>query len=181
LEIVSSVPKLPETPNNFYFVAPPNKTFIWNLFRLSRNSQKAIELDPACGEAYTALGEIEENYDRNLPAAEANLLRGITLRPNNPLAETSYGIYLAAMNRPDEAVAHIRRAVRLDPLSFFTNRILGSALYFDRQYDESLHYLKFAAELTPERADLTHDWMVLVYEKKGMFPQAVDARPLGYE
>jgi TolB-like protein/DNA-binding winged helix-turn-helix (wHTH) protein len=137
-------------------------------------AKRAIELDPAGGEAYSALGDIE-TFERNWPAAERDLLRGIALRPNNPLAETGYGIYLAAMNRPEEAVTHMRRAVKLDPLSFFTNRLLGSALYFNRQFDESLHYLQLAAELEPDHADLAQEWMTLDYEKKGMLPQAVDA------
>ena len=146
--------------------------------RLSKayaNAKRAIELDPECGEAYTAVGEIELMNEHNFATAQSDMLRGITLRPNNPLAETTYGIYLIAMNRTEEAVTHMRRAVKLDPLSFITNRLLGSALYFDRQYDESLHSLQLAAELNPDRADLAQDWMTLVYEEKGMFPQAVDA------
>jgi TolB-like protein/DNA-binding winged helix-turn-helix (wHTH) protein len=143
--------------------------------RATAAAKRAIELDPAGGEAYTALGEIETNYERNWTAAEGNLLRGIALRPNNSLAETAYGVYLAAMNRPEEAVTHMRRAVKLDPLSLITNRLLGSALYFNRQYDESLHYLQLAAELEPDHADLAEGWMSLVYEKKGMLPQAVEA------
>jgi TolB-like protein/DNA-binding winged helix-turn-helix (wHTH) protein len=137
-------------------------------------AKRAIELDPAGGEAYSALGDIE-TFERNWAAAEGNLLRGIALRPNNSLAETGYGVYLAAMNRPGEAVIHMRRAVKLDPLSFITNRLLGSALYINRQFDESLHYLQLAAELDPDHADLAQEWITLVYEKKGMFPQAVEA------
>ena len=145
------------------------------LSRAYLNAKRAIELDPDCGEAYTALGEIELLQERNFSAAQSDMLRGITLRPSNPLAETAYGVYLLVMNRTEEAVTHMRKAVQLDPLSFLTNRLLGSALYFDRRYDESLHSLQLAAELNPERADFALNWMMLVYEEKGMFPQAVDA------
>jgi TolB-like protein/DNA-binding winged helix-turn-helix (wHTH) protein/Tfp pilus assembly protein PilF len=138
-------------------------------------AKRAIEIDPASGEAYTALGAVETVYERNWPAAERDLLRGIALRPNSSLAETEYSIYLDAMNRPEEAVTHMRRAWKLDPLSFLTNRLLGSALYFARHYDEALHYLQQAAELEPDRADLAQSWMTLVYEKKGMLPEAVKA------
>jgi TolB-like protein/DNA-binding winged helix-turn-helix (wHTH) protein/Flp pilus assembly protein TadD len=138
-------------------------------------AKRAIEIDPASGEAYTALGAIETAYEHNWPAAERDLLHGIALRPNSSVAETQFAIYLDAMNRPEEAVARMRRARELDPLSFMTNRLLGSALYFARNYDEALRYLQQAAELEPERADLAQNWMTLVYEKKGMLPEAVKA------
>jgi tetratricopeptide (TPR) repeat protein len=138
-------------------------------------AKRAIEIDPASGEAYTALGAVETTYEHNWPAAERDLLRGIALRPNSSFAETNYAVYLDAMNRPEEAVARMRRARTLDPLSFMTNRLLGSALYFARDYDEALNYLQQAAELEPDRADLAQDWITLVYEKKGMLPEAVKA------
>ena len=137
-------------------------------------ANRAIEIDPASGEAYSALGTIETT-ERNWPAAERDLLRGIQLRPNNALAEMQYAIYLDAMNRPQEAVTHMQRALTLDPLSFSSNRLLGSMLYFARDYDQSMHYLQQAAELDPERGDLAQNWMTLIFEKKGMFPEAVKA------
>jgi TolB-like protein/DNA-binding winged helix-turn-helix (wHTH) protein/Tfp pilus assembly protein PilF len=138
-------------------------------------AKRAIEIDPASSEAYTALGTIETFYGHDWSAAEQDLLRGIALGPNSSLAEAHYAIYLDAMNRPEEAVTRMRRALKLDPLSFITNRLLGSALYFARHYDEALHYLQQAAELEPDRADLAQNWMSLVYEKKGMLPEAMEA------
>lgn len=138
-------------------------------------AKRAIELDPASGEAYTALGDIETLYERDWAAAEPDELRGIALNPNNPMAELGYANYLAAMNRPVEAVSHARRALKLDPLSFITNRHLGSVLYFARHYDEALHYLQLAVEMQPDHARLAQDWMSLVYEQKGMLSEAVQA------
>jgi len=101
-------------------------------------AKRALELDPENGEAYTALGGIETTYERNWAAAERDLTKGIELSPNDSLAELHYAIYLDAMNRPEEAVTHMRRALVLDPLSFFMTRHLGSVLFFARHYDEAL-------------------------------------------
>ena len=145
------------------------------LSKATASARRAIELNANCGQAYTALGGIEMFYQRDWAAAQADLLRGIALNPNNPLAETEYGVYLIAMDRTAEAVTHMRRGVKLDPLSFITNRLLGSALYFDRQYGESSRSLQLAAELDPDRADLAQNWLTLVYEQQGDFSRAVEA------
>ena len=42
----------------------------------------------------------------------AILQRGIALSPNYSLAEMEYSLYLDAMNRSEEAVAHIGEATR---------------------------------------------------------------------
>jgi tetratricopeptide (TPR) repeat protein len=102
------------------------------------------------------------------------LLRGIALSPSNSFAELKYSIYLDAVNRPEDAVAHMRRALELDPLSFFMNRHLGSTLYFARHYDEALHYLQRAREMEPDKAaGFVEGWASGVYEKKGMQDEAV--------
>jgi predicted YcjX-like family ATPase len=49
--------------------------------------------------------------------------------------------HLDAVNRAEEAVTHMRRALQMDPASFLMNRHLGSTLFFARHYDEALHYV----------------------------------------
>jgi TolB-like protein/DNA-binding winged helix-turn-helix (wHTH) protein len=137
-------------------------------------AKRAIALDPACGRAYTALGTVEMFYELDWPAAGRDLERGIALSPNDSLAEMEYSLYLDAMNRPEEAVAHMRRALKLDPLSFLMTRHLGSALYLARQYDEALYYFKLALEMEPPAAGTVQDWMQQVYRKKGMQAEEVE-------
>jgi tetratricopeptide (TPR) repeat protein len=106
-------------------------------------------------------------------AAERNLLQAIELSPSDPLAEMHYALYLDAMNRPEDAVMHMRRALALDPLSFWINRQLGSVLYYARHYDEALYYLRRAGEIEPNRMNVVENWMSWIYEKKGMQDEAV--------
>jgi len=142
-------------------------------------AKRAIELDANSGEAYTALGAIDSDYLWDWPAAEQNLKRGIVVNPNSSLSELRYAIFLANVNRTEEAVTHMRRAAELDPLSFWANRHLGTALYFARHYDESLSCLKRAAELAPDQPALVAGWRSAIYEVQGKYDEAVDSELQG--
>jgi TolB-like protein len=135
-------------------------------------AQHAIQLDPRSGEAYAALGLIEMNYSKNWSAAGRDLENSIRLSPGNPLAEMQYSIYLDAVDRPEDAVTHMRQALRLDPLSFYMNRHLGSILYLARHYDEALYYLHRAVEMEPGKHSLADNWASRSYEESGRLEEA---------
>jgi TolB-like protein len=136
-------------------------------------AQRAIQLDPQNGEAYTELGSIQTIYLWDWTAAGQNLTRGIELNPNDAIAEFKYSVFLEAINRPSEAVRHMRRALVLDPLSFFMNRRLGVALYFARDYDAALVHLNRAAEMEHQPGSIDN-YISLIYEQKGQHDEAVD-------
>lgn len=135
-------------------------------------ARRAIELDPNNGEAYTELGSIQTIYDWDWPAAEQDLTRGIALNPNDPIAEFKYAVYLDAVDRPRDALTHMRRALQLDPLSFFMNRRLGVTLYLARDDDAALTQLRRAAEMENQSASVNY-YLSLVYEQKGQRDQAI--------
>ena len=139
-------------------------------------AKRAIELDPYSGEAYTALGAIDKLYLWDWNAAEQNLRKGIALSPGNSNAENWYAIYLLNVNRPEEAVEATRRAVALDPLSFWAYRNLGMALFYARRYDEALAALKRASEIAPDKSALfVEGWNSGIYEVQGRYADAVAA------
>jgi TolB-like protein/DNA-binding winged helix-turn-helix (wHTH) protein/Flp pilus assembly protein TadD len=135
-------------------------------------AQRAIQLDPQNGEAYTELGSAQTIYDWDWTAAEQNLTRGISLDPNDSIAEFKYAVYLDAVGRPQDAVAHMRHGLQLDPLSFLVNRRLGVALYYDRQYDAALTQLQRSAEMEHQPGSIDN-YLSLIYEQKGDHDQAV--------
>jgi TolB-like protein/DNA-binding winged helix-turn-helix (wHTH) protein/Tfp pilus assembly protein PilF len=135
-------------------------------------AQSAIQLDPQNGEAYTALGSVQTIYEWDWTAAEQNLTRGISLNPNDSIAEFKYAVYLDAAGRPQDAVTHMRRALQLDPLSFVVNRRLGATLYLARQYDAALAQLQRAAEME-RRPGSIDSYISLIYEQKGEHDEAV--------
>jgi DNA-binding winged helix-turn-helix (wHTH) protein/tetratricopeptide (TPR) repeat protein len=135
-------------------------------------AQRAVALDPQNGEGYAALGSIETTYEWNWVAAKYNLTRAIALNPSYSYGEMRYAVFLDAMNRPNEAIAHMRRALQLDPLSFLMNRHMGSTLFFARHYDEALYHLRRAGEMEPQ-SRVVENWVSWIYEKKGMRDEAV--------
>jgi tetratricopeptide (TPR) repeat protein len=137
-------------------------------------AQRAIQLDPQNGDAYTELGSIQTIYLWDWTAAEQSLTRGIALNPNDAIAEFKYAVFLDAVGRPQEAVTHMRRALQLDPLSFLMNRRLGATLYLARDYDAALAQLNRAAEMEDRHASVDYH-LALVYEQKGMHDQAVES------
>jgi TolB-like protein/DNA-binding winged helix-turn-helix (wHTH) protein len=150
-------------------IAPPAEL----MPRARAAARKAVQLDPDNGEAYTALGSIQTIYDWNFPEAEKNLLRGIALSPNYPLAEMKYAVLLDALGRTGEAVTHMRRALDLDPLSFFLTRRLGATLFYDRQYPQALEQLRAAQQMEPAYQVSVDYYVSLIDEAQHNYDQAV--------
>ena len=80
-------------------------------------AQKALEMDDSIGEAHATLGLIN-TYMWKWAEAERELKRAIELNPNYPTAHHWYSVVLNAIDRRrDEAMAEIKQAQQLDPLS----------------------------------------------------------------
>ena len=59
-------------------------------------------------------------FDFDWARADEGYRRALELNPNSAVAHDWYGlIYLSAMGRHDEAIAHVRRAKELDPLTAY--------------------------------------------------------------
>src|SRR5438874_1917115 len=79
---------------------------------------KALELDPDLAEAHTAMGKIHNFVDIDNQASIHEFERAIELKPNDATAHHWIGSGpLVNLGRFDEAMAHGKRAVELDPLS----------------------------------------------------------------
>ena len=113
---------------------------------------KALELDPMLSEAHSATASIlAREYEWQ--DAERYFRRAIDLDPNNVLAHLELGFHVLLMQgRVDEALEEMRWAVRLDPLSAYTNTEYGRALVWARQYDAAVDQLRIAITLDPSRA-----------------------------
>lgn len=137
-------------------------------------ARRAIELDPQNGQAYATLGLTQGVFEWNWAEGEENLKRGAALSPTNSNVQFEYANYLVGVNRTEEAVQHMRKALELDPQSFMMNRHLGTILYLARHYDEALTYLQQAEEMEPGKRASILGWRSMIYEKMGMRDKAVD-------
>src|SRR3989440_7538486 len=89
-------------------------------------AKKALRLDPNLAEAHVALREILNFYDIDLTGSIREFERAIELKPNYATAHHWLGAGpLVDLGRFDDAIAHGKRAIELDPLSPIMNADLG--------------------------------------------------------
>jgi TolB-like protein/DNA-binding winged helix-turn-helix (wHTH) protein/Flp pilus assembly protein TadD len=135
-------------------------------------AQKALGLDDGLADAHATLGFIKLVFDWDWSGAERELKRAVSLNASSSTAHISYGVFLTAMGRSNEAISETRKALELDPLTPTTNLQLGWVLYYARRYDESVAQLKKTLEAAP---DLGYANMELAwnYAEKHMYAEAV--------
>lgn len=110
---------------------------------------RALELDPALGEAYASLGILKLFFEWDWEGAEEALRRATELNPSDPHAFHHLANYLMAMDRRREAVAAREHAVELDPLNARTRITLGADLHAAGEPDRALAEFHHAARLDP--------------------------------
>ncbi|HET9532517.1 MAG TPA: protein kinase, partial [Blastocatellia bacterium] len=135
---------------------------------------KALSIDPRLAEAHTSLANMLTSYDLDFTAAEQEFKRALDLNPNYATAHQWYAEYLSAMGRHDEAIARIKRAQELDPLSLIINSVHGRILYSARFYDEAISQLLKSIQMD-QRFGPAYVFLCAAYQKKGLHDQAVSA------
>jgi len=108
---------------------------------------KALELDETLAEAHASLGDAHLHFDRDWEACKREHERALELDASYVTAHHWYGEYFIVMNRPDDALAEMREAVRLDPFSLVSNSQLAWALNLSRRYDEAIEQARKTLEL----------------------------------
>ena len=139
--------------------------------RAQAAAQKAIEIDPASGEAHASLA-LALSHQRNWAAAEIEFKRALQLSPGYANAHHWYGDYLSVVGRHEEAVSEAKRAFELDPLSPMINTWLGYRYYYARHYDEAMEQGRKILEFDPSFA-AAHLLLGQAYLQKGLHVQAI--------
>ncbi|HEY7160031.1 MAG TPA: tetratricopeptide repeat protein, partial [Acidobacteriota bacterium] len=135
---------------------------------------KALEIDESLAEAHITMAHVAVNFDWDWKAAEKEFKRGIALNPNYATGHQWYAIhYLMPIPRFNDALAELKEAQQLDPLSPLMTSFLGEALYFNRHYQEAEAECRKALELEPN-FPVAHWHLGLIYEQKGQYDQAIE-------
>jgi len=111
---------------------PPLETAVARS-RLETSADRALALDSTLAEVHAARA-LSYHFEWRWDDAEREYLRAIDLNPRYATAHQWYGEHLAKTGRGAEAVASMRRALELDPLSLVIRNDLGLVLMLDRQY-----------------------------------------------
>jgi TolB-like protein/DNA-binding winged helix-turn-helix (wHTH) protein/Flp pilus assembly protein TadD len=133
---------------------------------------KALELDSTLGEAHNSLAFLLDGFDWDLDAGGKEFRRAIELNPGYATAHHWYAWHLSLLGRYDEAIAEMKKAESLDPLSLIINADLAELLVLAHSYDESILQSRKAIEMDPNFA-LAHNQLAQAYLQKHMYDEAV--------
>jgi Flp pilus assembly protein TadD len=112
-------------------------------------AQKALQIDDSIGEAHATLG-LANTYSWRWVEAERDLKRAIELNPNYPTAYHWYSVLLNNAGRYDEAMAAIKRAQQLDPLSGIIGINVGIIYLAKRDPNSAAVEFKRIVEFDPK-------------------------------
>ncbi|HET9531419.1 MAG TPA: winged helix-turn-helix domain-containing protein [Blastocatellia bacterium] len=127
-------------------------------------AMKAVELDDSLAEAHSRLGIAKETLHWDWAGADKELKRALELDPNSYAVNFDYYGFLVHAGRPDEALAHARRAQEL------IGRGHGSEAYVylhKREYDKAIELL-----LNTQNPRVGNQ-LAEAYLGKGMYGEAI--------
>jgi eukaryotic-like serine/threonine-protein kinase len=134
---------------------------------------RALELDDSLAEAHAAFGAYLTEYEYDRVNGEKEYRRAIELNPNYATARQWFALdILASSKRFDEALAELKLAQELDPLSPVIATNYGDTLVYARRYDEAIAQYKRTLALDPNFA-FAHYALGWVYGLKGMYSEAI--------
>jgi TolB-like protein/DNA-binding winged helix-turn-helix (wHTH) protein/Flp pilus assembly protein TadD len=153
---------------DYFRVFPARQAFP----RAKAAALKALELNAELAEAHNCLAFARHAFDWDWAAAEQAYTRGLEISPDFATARHWYGFSLGMLGRVDDALAEVRRAQELDPLSLIINTHLGLMLYWARRYDEAIEQLWQTLEMESNFA-AAHSHLGWVYEQKAMPEESI--------
>jgi adenylate cyclase len=135
-------------------------------------AEKAVELDDTLAEAHTSLASVFFiNFENTQSVKEFE--RAISLNPNYATAHEWYGVgLLSALGEFDKAIAEVKRALELDPISPIISTDLGTVYTLARRYDEAIAQLRDTVEMNPQFYG-GHRFLGWALELKGATGEAI--------
>jgi TolB-like protein/DNA-binding winged helix-turn-helix (wHTH) protein/Tfp pilus assembly protein PilF len=136
----------------------------------------ALRLNDRLAEAHVSLGFVRWIYDADWAGAETEFRRAIELSPGFSEGHHMHAHVLQQTGHLDEALAAMKLASSLDPLSLPISEEVGHTLYLQREYDQAIqqYWKTLAIDASFVR---TYDALGWAYAQKGMYAEAASAFP----
>src|SRR3954453_15731274 len=123
---------------------------------------KALQLDNTLGEAHISLAFCLDAFDWDLQAAETEFRRGIELNPGYATAHHWYAWHLSVSRKNSDAIAELKKAQTLDPLSLIINADLAELLLIAHLTDQSIQQSRKTIEMDAN-FPLAHNQLAVAY------------------
>jgi TolB-like protein/Flp pilus assembly protein TadD len=141
--------------------------------RASAMALQAVAADDTLAEAHTSLAFVRFRFEWDWSEAEKEFQRAIELNPRYARAHHWYALFLAAMDRHNNALDAIKRAQELEPLSLPATTAEGRILHFARRYDEAIERFQNVLDLDPNFIPAHFD-LGASYQQKHMYKEALN-------
>jgi len=128
---------------------------------------RALAIDDTQAEAHALLA-IAHDSDWEWAAAGREFERALELNPNLSRTHVLYGFHLDTLGNIEQAFAHLRRAVELEPLNLNANDCLAGEYFSSRQFDKVIEYEKKTLEIDPTYAP-AHQRLSSAYRFMGRY------------
>lgn len=145
--------------------------------RAKRAAERAVALDPGIAEGHTALGHVYMLFDRDYAKAEAEYEQARQVNEKFARLWHHLGILRGFQARPDEALAAMRRARELEPMTFLHNANYGLVLFYSRRFDEAITHAQSLVAAQPS-LDQARSVLVRSLVFKGQVAEAAKHLPL---
>jgi len=140
---------------------------------------KALALNPQLGEAHTALGLVRSHFYFDFLGAQREFLKALGLNPNYANAHLFYaGAYLTPMGRHEEAIAEMRKALEVDPLSLPLNNMMAETYLWSGDYQKALQQFQHTIDLEPT-FPLAHFFYAGLLTEMGSYEEAIKENQTG--
>jgi TolB-like protein/DNA-binding winged helix-turn-helix (wHTH) protein/Flp pilus assembly protein TadD len=133
---------------------------------------RALELDPTLGEAHTSLGFILDGFDWDGESADREFRRGIALNPGYATAHHWYAWHLSLLARHRDAIAEMRKAESLDPLSLIIKSDLAELLLIAHFADASIQQSRRTIDLDVTFS-MAHNQLGQAYLQQQQYEEAI--------
>jgi TolB-like protein/DNA-binding winged helix-turn-helix (wHTH) protein len=140
----------------------------------ARNAaSSALQIDDSVAAAHTTLGFVSAHLDFDWAAAEREFRRGIELNPSDANAHLFYSnSLLSPLGRHADAIAEMKIALQLDPLSAPVDSFLGRTYLWARLYSDALSHLQASVQRFPNFT-LNHVRLAHLYTYLDRFDDAI--------
>jgi TolB-like protein/DNA-binding winged helix-turn-helix (wHTH) protein len=151
-----------------YAVLPPSEAYP----KAKAAATKALDLDKNLGEAHVSLAFSLGAYDWDWDSAGREYLRGIELNPGYATGHHWYAWHLTTLGRNSEAIAEMKKAESLDPLSLIISDDLAEELLIAHRYDEAMQQSRKTIDMDSSFA-VGHYELGQIFVQKHAYDQAI--------
>jgi TolB-like protein/Tfp pilus assembly protein PilF len=113
-------------------------------------ANRAMEIDPDFGPAYSILAWYYENYAGDYQESARYHEKALTLAPNNESVLNSVAAFFSGLGREKEAIAIYRKLIERDPINATTWHNIGIAYFNDRDLDKATESFDRAIDVSPD-------------------------------